>query len=117
MHKLNKYTEDLEHIYKDAKPLIAKASHSKTDETRYYAMVSDAECRLLVGKNHVLEEHLLLWLDNNQPSTTYVERTLRMMKFFVRTVENFSLADTTEVVDNFREVIGVLEGYVEMKLN
>ena len=67
-----------------------------------------------MGRNH-LKEHLLSWLDNHQPSTTYVERSMRMMKFFVRTVEDFSSLDASELLGRFAEVIGVLEGYVEMK--
>ena len=106
--------EELAQVYKDAQASMAKASHSKSDETRYYANISEVECRLLLGKNH-LKEHLLSWLDNHQPSVTYVERSMRMMKFFVRTVEDFSSLDASELLGRFAEVIGVLEGYVEMK--
>jgi len=106
---------DLEQIYKDTKASIDKGSHSKSDETRYYAMISNIEFRLLLGKNH-LSEHLTSWLDNHQPSATYVKRTLRMMRFFVRTVEQFGVGDVSDVVGRFREVMGILEGYVEHKL-
>jgi hypothetical protein len=104
--------EELEALYKDSQASIASGSHSKSDETRYYAMISDIEFRLLLGKNH-LSEHLTSWLDNHQPSTTYIERTLRMMRFFVRTVEQFGVGDVSDVLSRFREVIGILEGYME----
>ena len=36
-----------------------------------------------------------------------------MMHFFVRIVEKFSVVDASELLENFREIIEVLEGYVE----
>jgi len=36
-----------------------------------------------------------------------------MMKFFVRTVEDFSSLDTDDLLGRFEEVIEVLEGYLE----
>jgi hypothetical protein len=104
--------EELEDIYRDAQASIAGDSHSKSDETRYYAMISDVEFRLLLGRNH-LAEHLVSWLDNQHPSPTYVARTLRMMRFFVRTVERFGVGDCSDVLGRFAEVIEILEGYVE----
>ena len=104
--------EDLEQIYIDAKPSITKASHSKSDETRYYAMISDVECRFLVGKNHLLE-HLSSWLENNRPSAAYVERTLRMMKFFEHTVERFAVVDSRDILHSLREIMSTLEDYVK----
>jgi hypothetical protein len=104
--------EELEEIYKDAQASIAGDSHSKSDETRYYAMISNVEFRLLLGKNH-LAEHLTSWLLNQQPSPAYVERTLRMMRFFVRTVEKFGVGDVSNILGRFAEVMEILEGYVE----
>ncbi len=47
------------------------------------------------------------------PTYTYVERTLRMMKFFVRTLEEFAVENVGDIVERFSEVIGVLEGYIK----
>ena len=107
-------TEDLEQIYQDAKPSIAKGSHASSNETRYYAMISDVECRLLLGKNHLCEP-LASWLDMYRPASSYVERSLRMMRFFVRMVEKFGVKGSADVCLRFAEAIEVLEGYVEMK--
>jgi len=102
--------DDLEKIFQDAQASLSKGAHSPADETRYYARISEAEFRLLLGRNH-LSEHLVSWLENHQPSTTYVERTLRMMRFFLGTVEQFGVGDVSDVLSRFREVMGVLEGY------
>lgn len=104
--------EDLKQIYQDAKPSIAKGSHASSNETRYYAMISDVECRLLLGRNHLCEP-LASWLDMYRPSSSYVERSLRMLRFFVRMVEKFGVKGSADVCLRFAEVIEVLEGYVE----
>ena len=104
--------QDLEHIFKDAQASLASGSQHSSDETRYYAFISEVEFRLLLGRNH-LPERLISWLNNQRPLTTYVFRSLRMMHFFVRTVEKFSVADASELLKHFGEIIDILEGYVE----
>ena len=104
--------KDLEQIYQDTKPSITKASHSSSSEIRYFAMISDVECRLILGKNYLCEP-LALWLETYQPSTSYVERTLRMMRFFVRMVEEYGVEGSANVCLRFAEVIEILEGYVK----
>ncbi len=103
--------QDLEHIFKDAQASLTSGSQHSSDETRYYARISDTEFRLLLERNH-LKEHLISWLNNHHPSPTYVTRSLRMMHFFVRTVEKFSVVDASKLLENFGEIIEVLEGYV-----
>jgi hypothetical protein len=105
-------TDDLEKIFQDAQASLSRGAHSPSDETRYYARISEAEFRLLLGRNH-LAEHLVSWLDNQHPSPPYVARTLRMMQFFVRTVERFGVGDCSDVLGRFAEVMEILEGYVE----
>jgi len=106
--------DDLEKIFQDAQASLAQGSHSSSKETHYYAHISKTEFRLLLGRNHLCER-LTSWLENHQPSPTYVVRTLRMMQFFVRTVEQFGVGDVSDTLNNFREVVGVLEGYVDHK--
>jgi len=104
--------DDLTQIYEYAQPSITIGQNNPSEETRYYARISDTEFRLLLERNH-LKEHLTSWLNNHHSSPTYVTRSLRMMHFFVGIVEKFSVVDASELLENFREIIEVLEGYVE----
>ncbi len=103
---------DLQTIYNDTQPSISRNTNSTSKETSYYAKMSEIEFRLLRDKNDT-DALLANLLEIDAPSVTYVERTLRMMKFFVPTVKKFGVLDANELLDRLEGVIKILVGYVE----
>ncbi len=102
--------DDLKEIYHDAKASMSRDSSSRSEEMCYYAKMSEVEFRLLLDLD---DADILLGnlLDLDAPSATYIERTLRMMRFFTRTLKRFALMDAREIIARFEEVIEILEGY------
>lgn len=102
--------DDLREIYHDAKASMSRDSSSRSEEVCYYAKMSEIEFRLLLDLD---DTDILLGnlLDLDAPSATYIERTLRMMRFFTRTLKRFALMDAREIIARFEEIIKVLEGY------
>ncbi len=105
-------SHDLQSIYNDAQSSIRKNSNHSSDKTAYYAKMSKIEFRLLLGKNDT-DALLGNLLELDAPSVTYVERTLRMMKFFVRALGEFSVENTDDIVGRFSVVVGVLERHMK----
>ncbi len=105
--------DEIAHIYKDAMPSITKDAHNTSAEISYYAKMSNIEFHLLLGKNDA-ESLLGNLIDLDTQSPAYVERTLRMMQFFVRMLERFSEVDASGLIERFGVVMEVLEGYVKI---
>lgn len=102
---------ELEGIYKDAQASISRDSSGRSDELRYYAKISEIEFHLLLGLRNA---DLLLsnLLDLDKPSKTYIERTIRMMRFFTETLKRFAMLDARDITARFDEIVEVLEGYM-----
>jgi hypothetical protein len=104
-------SDDIAQIYYDASDSIEADKISNIPERRYYAFISDTEMRLLTNKPCDMQR-IGSWLENEKPAISYVERTLRMMRFFVKSVKKFASSNVEEQLKTFTEVIEMLEGYV-----
>jgi len=104
-------SDEVETIYKDAQASISHDSHHDSSEIVYYAKMSNIEFRLLLGKGDA-EVLLGNLLDLDEPLSAYIERTVRMMQFFVRMLEQFSEVDASDLLQRFQTVITVMEDFI-----
>jgi len=97
---------DVNRIYQ----LSKESLKSDTTHEPYYNIMSDLEFQLLLGHNGVLQK-IESFLEMEQPNPTFVERTLRQMRLFVSHTKD----SKSTIVDNFKESIKILDGYIKYK--
>ena len=106
--KIEKY--NLEKIYHSVKTSIKKDKKA-SDDLPYYATISELEFLMLLDypniKNKI--EHIL---EEIQPKVFLVERTLKHMRWFVETVEEFSIKKVDTSI-RFEKVIQLFEDYLD----
>lgn len=91
-------------IYEKSKPSL------KTDKTHheYFTFMSRFEFKLLLNVEGT-HEKIESFLDNYNPHNALVERTLRQMKMFYRTIFH----SNDPLLASFKKSIAILEGYCE----
>jgi hypothetical protein len=105
--------DEVANIYRDAEPSIVRDGTDGSEELRYYARMSDMEFRLLLGRDHLQHDLYVLLEEGNPSYISYVERTLRMMEFFIRTMKRFGDDRGQKLAKNFTEFAELLKGYLD----
>ncbi len=99
---------DIEKLHKECKNSIEKDKNKK-DDFAYYALISEAEFHLLMGKS--VESEIYFILEELNPSFSLVDKSLRQMKFFLHVGNNFFTQK--ELLNLFEKTIDILEGYLK----
>ena len=103
---------DFNNIYKKIKKSIL-ADIKEGGESKYYAMMSELEFRLLLGNKTVFADMNIL-LDELNPTTLLIETTLKQMRWFLEVGKKFGQVDKGLVFE-FSKVVELLEGYEDGK--
>jgi len=105
--ELEKY--DLGKIYSSVKSSIKKEKKYSGDSP-YYATISELEFLLLLDYPNI-KSKIEYFLESLKPNFFLVERTLKQMKWFVDTVEQFAPMELDTSL-RFKKVIELFEDYI-----
>ncbi len=103
----NSNSQKIEEIFFECKESINE-DKSKDEEARYYAWISEIEFMLLLEYKNIDTEIYLLLEELNPPSDR-VKRTLRQLNFFINLIKEAK----TPLAENFIQVKYILNSYLE----